>query len=103
MAGWIGVVCPSVIVLGMPGCLLGSDGTPAALNGDHCRERMFFAVWTVSSAGPLDCGHPGLDVTRWKSQEAANVAKSSEANWGPLSLTTTFGMPWRAKWLDSFL
>ena len=31
------------------------------------------------------------------------MAKSSEANWGPLSLTTTSGMPWRAKWQDSFL
>ena len=27
------------------------------------RERMFFAVWTVFSASPLDCGYPGLDVT----------------------------------------
>ena len=66
-------------------------------------ERMFFAVWTVFSARPLNCGYPRLDVTCQKTQEAANIANSSAANLGPLSLTTTSGMPWRAKWLDSFL
>ena len=67
------------------------------------RERMFFAAWTVFSARSLDCGYPGLDVTCRKSQEAANAANSSAANWGPLSLITTSGMSWRAMWLDNFL
>ena len=80
-----------------------SRAKQGSLPSAFARERMFFAVWTIFSARPLDCGYPGLDVTCWKSQEAANAANPSEANWGLLSLTTTSGMPWRAKWLNSFL
>lgn len=80
-----------------------SSAKRGSLPSAFARGRMFFALWTVFLAWPLDCGYPGMDVTCRKSQEAANAANSSAANWGPLLLTTTSGMPWRAKWLDSFL
>ena len=74
-----------------------------SLPSASARERMFFAVWTVFSARPLDCGYPGLKATCRKSQEAANATNSSAASRRPLPLTTVSGMSWRAKWPDSFL
>ena len=40
-------------------------------------------------------------MTCAKSQEVANALNSSASNWGPLSLTTISGMPWRAKCADN--
>ena len=40
-----------------------SSAKRGSLPSAFARERMFFAVWTVYSARPLDCGCPGLNVT----------------------------------------
>ena len=59
--------------------------------------RVDFAVCTVFSATPLDCGYPGLDVMCSNPQVLANSAKSFEEYCGPLSDLTISGIPCHAK------
>ena len=62
------------------------------------------AVWTARSAAPLLWAWYG-ELVRWaKSHCSANLANSSLANCGPLSLTNSSGLPCVAKrWLDDVL
>ena len=65
-------------------------------------SRIFFAVCTVLSANPFDCGYFGLDVMCLKSKVLANVSNFVDENCGPLSLITVEGIPCRAKCVDNF-
>ena len=62
-----------------------------------------FVVLTLLSAFPLDCGYLGEALMCSKLYYLANLANSSLANWGPLSVVSLFGNPYPAMWGLSLL
>ena len=91
MRRWAGLVpTPSVGVLRQSRSARHSDPPDALL---LVKRRL--TVLTAFSAFPLDCGYRGDDVTCLKDQTFANLANSSDANWGPLSVTKVSGTPYR--------
>ena len=70
-----------------------------------CRQVfiMFFATFTAASAAPLLWLCPGLDVTCLKPQLGVKSLNCCDEYWGPLSLMTVSGIPWRAKWCFSLV
>ena len=60
-------------------------------------RKIFFAVWTARSASPLDWGKWGLLVVWVNPYTEAKVGNYSEQNWIPLSVTSSSGIPHRAK------
>ena len=55
-----------------------------------------FTVFIAFLAFLLNCGWYGDDVVCLNIQVFANAANSADANWGPLSVTRTSGMPYLA-------
>ena len=59
------------------------------------------AVFTADSTFPFALGLPGRLVRCSNSHVPANFWKVSDVNWGPLSLITWSGHPYRARGLFS--
>ena len=55
-----------------------------------------FTVWTVFSASPFPCGFQGLEEDCLNDHFLAKSLKSLDVYCGPLSLLTSYGIPWRA-------
>ena len=55
--------------------------------------KLFFSVFTVLSASPLYCGWYGLVVVCRNIHDVEKVLNSSAVNCGPLSVTSSSGMP----------
>lgn len=68
-----------------------------------CCFSIFLAMRTPLSASPFACGKYGLVVVCLKSYSWLNLWNWSEANWGPLSLTPSSSIPYRAKTSYSLL